>query len=165
VNARGATKSVDDERWDRGRASASAADVEFLNQSVGYMLRRAQLAVFADFGEALAELGLRPAQFGVLSVLDRNPGVTQSRVCAALGIRHANFVSIIGSLERRGLVERSSSRTDRRSKSLTLTMAGRRALARASEMQRLHETRIGQLLGPGGRAQLVRLLERLVESG
>jgi DNA-binding MarR family transcriptional regulator len=97
------------------------------------MLRRAQLAVFQDFGEALADLGLRPAQFGVLSVLDRNPGVKQSHVCAALGIRHANFVSIIGSLERRGLVQRAASATDRRSKSLSLTPTGRGAGERAAE--------------------------------
>ena len=158
-------ESVDGGRWDRGPTSESATDIELLNRSVGYMLRRAQLAVFADFGESLAGLGLRPAQFAVLSVLDRNPGVTQSRVCAALGIRHANFVSIIGSLERRGLVQRTSSATDRRSKSLTLTTAGRRALDSASELQRTHEMRIGQRLGPGGLVQLLRLLERLVESG
>jgi DNA-binding MarR family transcriptional regulator len=164
VTARERTESVDNGRWNGGEPAASATDVDLLNRSVGYMLRRAQLAVFADFGESLAELGLRPAQFGVLSVLDRNPGITQSKVCSALGIQHANFVSIIGSLERRGLVQRTSSATDRRSKSLTLTAAGRRALGSASELQRLHEMRIGQRLGPGGRAQLLHLLERLVDS-
>jgi DNA-binding MarR family transcriptional regulator len=165
MNARVATVSVDGGRWNGGRTSASATDVELLNKSIGYMLRRAQLAVFADFGESLAELGLRPAQFGVLSVLDRNPGITQSRVCTALGIQHANFVSIIGSLERRGLVQRASSATDRRSKSLSLTTAGRRVLDSASELQRLHETRIGQRLGPGGSAELLRLLDRLMDFG
>ena len=141
---------------------APAVDIQLLNASVGYMLRRAQLAVFADFGETLAELGLRPAQFAVLTVLDHNPGLTQSEVCTALSIQHANFVSIIDGLEGRGLARRTSSATDRRSKSLSLTLAGRRVLERASELQRVHESRIGQRLGPGGRDQLLRLLERLV---
>jgi len=137
-------------------------DFELLHASVGYMLRRAQLAVFADFGETLAELALRPAQFAVLTVLDHNPGVTQSEVCSALRIQRANFVSIIDTLERRGLAKRTSSAIDRRSKSLTLTASGRRLLERASELQRLHESRIGHRLGPGGSDQLLRLLERLV---
>jgi DNA-binding MarR family transcriptional regulator len=95
--------------------------VRLLNASVGYMLRRAQLAVSGDFGETLAEIGLRPGQFAVLTVLDHNPGVTQSEVSAALSIQRANFVSIIDNLERRGLAKRTSSATDRRSNSLTLT--------------------------------------------
>ena len=143
VNTRSAAVSVNGVRRIGGRADANAVDIQLLNASVGYMLRRAQLAVFADFGETLAELGLRPAQFAVLTVLDHNPGVTQSEVCTALSIQHANFVSIIDGLEGRGLAKRTSSATDRRSKSLSLTTAGRRVLERASELQRVHESRIG----------------------
>ena len=149
----------------RGRSDAAALDVRLLNASVGYMLRRAQLAVSADFGETLAEIRLRPGQFAVLTVLDRNPGVTQSEVSAALSIQRANFVSIIDNLERRGLAKRTSSATDRRSNSLTLTAAGRRMLERASDLQRAHETRIVHRLGPGGRDHLLRLLERLLNFG
>jgi DNA-binding MarR family transcriptional regulator len=149
----------------RGRPDAAALDVRLLNASVGYMLRRAQLAVSGDFGETLAEIGLRPGQFAVLTVLDHNPGVTQSEVSAALSIQRANFVSIIDNLERRGLAKRTSSATDRRSNSLTLTTAGRRMLERASDLQRAHEVRIVHRLGPGGRDHLLRLLELLVNFG
>ena len=161
MNTRSAAVSVHGLPAVCGQADATAVDVELLNTSVGYMLRRAQLAVFADFGEMLAELGLRPAQFAVLTVLDHNPGVTQSAVCAALSIQRANFVSIIDNLERRGLAKRTSSATDRRSNALTLTTSGVRLLERAAELQRVHEARIGQRLGPGGRDQLLRLLDRL----
>jgi len=37
-----------------------------LNGLIGYALRRAQLAIFADFNQALASLNLRPSQFAVL---------------------------------------------------------------------------------------------------
>ena len=112
--------------------------VAMLNASLGYMLRRAQLAVFADFGAALAELRLRPGQFAALMVIDCNRGVTQSEVCETLGIWRANFVAIIDDLERRGL-------------------------ARAAELQRAHETRVCGRLGPGGREQLLRLLGQLAD--
>jgi DNA-binding MarR family transcriptional regulator len=134
-----------------------------LNASVGYMLRRAQLAVFADFLQSLPDVGLRSGQFAVLTVVARNPGVTQSEVCAALGIQRTNFVAVIDDLERRGLARRNSAAHDRRSNALTLTAAGRRVLARADALQRAHESRIGQRLGPGGREQLLRLLARIVE--
>jgi DNA-binding MarR family transcriptional regulator len=119
--------------------------------------------VFADFGETFAELNLRPGQFAALTVIDGNRGITQSEVCAALGIRHSNFVTVIHDLERRGLVRRNSSAADRRSKALELTPAGRRVLDRAAGLQRIHEARIARRLGPGGREQLLCLLARLAD--
>ena len=138
-------------------------DLEILNASVGYMLRRAQLAVFADFGETFVQLNLRPGQFAALTVIDRNHGMAQSEICAALGIQRSNFVAVIHDLERRGLVRRTSSAADRRSKALELTLTGRRVLERAAGLQRIHEARVAQRLGPGGREQLLRLLGRLAD--
>jgi hypothetical protein len=69
-----------------------------LSGYVGYALRRAQGVIFADFNHSLAELGLRPGQFAVLMLIDRNPGTSQSSVSAALGIQKANFVATIADL-------------------------------------------------------------------
>ena len=80
-----------------------------LSGYVGYALRRAQGVIFADFNHSLAELGLRPGQFAVLMLIDRNPGTSQSSVSAALGIQKANFVATIADLEKRGLVRRKKS--------------------------------------------------------
>ena len=73
-----------------------------LSGYVGYALRRAQGVIFADFNQSLAELGLRPGQFAVLMLIDRNPGTSQSNVSAALGIQKANFVATIADLEKQG---------------------------------------------------------------
>ena len=96
-----------------------------LSGYVGYALRRAQGVIFADFNHSLAELGLRPGQFAVLMLIDRNPGTSQSSVSAALGIQKANFVATIADLEKRGLVRRKKSSTDGRTYSLGLTPRGR----------------------------------------
>ena len=138
-----------------------AAELGILGSDVGYLLRRAQLTVFADFGETLGELELRPGQFAVLTVIDHNPGVTQSEVCELLGIQRPNFVAVIDDLEARGLARRTSSAADRRSNSLTLTPAGKRLLQRAVELQRDHESRLARRLGPGGRQALLDLLSRI----
>ena len=145
------------------RPGTRGLDVGMLNASIGYMLRRAQLTVFADFGAALAELQLRPGQFAALIVIDCNRGVTQSEVCETLGIWRANFVAVIDDLERRGLARRVSSTADRRSKALALTAAGQRVLERATELQRAHEARVCRRLGPDGREQLLWLLNQLAD--
>lgn len=130
-----------------------------LDGLVGYGLRRAQLAVFADFVDALAELDLRPGPFSVLVVVDANPGLSQAAVCDALGIQRTNFVPLAAELERRGLIARTPSSTDRRQNALHLTAGGRRLLARAWTAVHAHEQRIAGRLGVQGRRQLLALLE------
>ncbi len=76
----------------------------------GYMLRRAQFAAFNDFLRYFEDLGVRPVQYAVLTVIDRNPGLKQSQVSEALGIKRANLVAILDTLERRGLARREASR-------------------------------------------------------
>jgi DNA-binding MarR family transcriptional regulator len=132
-----------------------------LSGYVGYALRRAQGVIFADFNHSLAELGLRPGQFAVLMLIDRNPGTSQSSVSAALGIQKANFVATIADLEKRGLVRRKKSSTDARTYSLGLTPRGRMQLQRATELQSVHEAKVTAQIGDEGRMQLLVLLDRL----
>jgi DNA-binding MarR family transcriptional regulator len=70
---------------------------------LGYVLRRAQLAVFQDFIEALKAVDLTPGKFSVLLVIGENPGLPQSALCQALGILKGNFVALLHEFERRGL--------------------------------------------------------------
>jgi DNA-binding MarR family transcriptional regulator len=135
--------------------------VEELESDVGYVLRRAQLAVFADF--ALSQRGpvSRPGQFAVLSVIGRHPGLSQTQLCEALAIKRANLVTVLDDFEARGLARREACADDRRANRLFLTPSGERALLMACEAQREHEARITQLLGVAGRRELLVLLEKL----
>jgi DNA-binding MarR family transcriptional regulator len=146
-----------------GIPRATATDLAGLDKQVGYMLRQAQLAVFADFVASQKGTVARPGQFSILAVIDRNPGLSQSRVCAALGIKRANLVTVIDHLEFLGLVRRDTSATDRRSNRLQLTPAGRRALRSALDDQALHEARITRLLGIAGRRTFLEQLAKLCE--
>jgi DNA-binding MarR family transcriptional regulator len=139
-----------------------SVDFTTLDSSVGYLLRRAQLAVSADFRAALATMGLRPGQFATLILIAENPDIRQSEVCTALGIQRTNFVAVVDYLESRGFARRGASMRDRRSNALSLTAAGRRALNRALELQRDHEVRMSQRLGRSGREQLLELLARIL---
>jgi len=146
-------------------ARAPAVEVGPLAGKVGYVLRRAQLAVFDDVIANFAELELRPAQYSVLVLLGHAPGLKQSDVAAALGIQRANFVVLFDGLERRGLARRSAAPNDRRSYALYLTDVGERVLARANELEGRLEARLDAKLGPGGRERLLELLGRLAGRG
>jgi DNA-binding MarR family transcriptional regulator len=140
---------------------AQSIDYGPLEASIGYKLRRAQLASFEELIGLFDEVGLRPGSFSVLLVISRNPGLKQSQVSAALGIQRTNFVGLIDALEKRGLAVRKPSEKDRRSHALHLTTAGRDLIARATDLQRRHESILAKKLGRGGREMLLGLLDRL----
>jgi DNA-binding MarR family transcriptional regulator len=147
-------------------APASAPMTEgVLGGLIGYRLRRAQLRVFDDFIASFAELGLKPAQFSALILIEANPGRSQREVAAALGIQRPNFVAMMDEFERRGLARRHRSEIDRRSHALALTEAGTVLLQQAREIVARHEARITTGLTAGERAELLRLLSRLAEPG
>lgn len=149
----------------RSRASLAPqtpeVDLGPLPEYVGFVLRRVQSMVFADFIALLEELDLRPAQFAVLEAVDMNPGLTQSDAAAMLGIQKANMVGLIAGLERRALVVRRRSPQDRRSYALHLRTEGIRLLRRARRLRDTQEARIVARLGQDGRDRLLALLLRL----
>lgn len=132
-----------------------------LPEFVGYMLRRAQIAVFDDFMRPARAIDLRPGQFSTLLIVEANPGAKQSDVAAALGIQGTNFVAMINQLERRKLVERRA--LDRRSYGLHLTGEGKALLRQAMKLQDAQEKTYEDILGPGGRRTLLELLAKLTD--
>lgn len=129
---------------------------------IGYRLRRAQLAVFQKFHAAFETLSLRPADYSVLTMIADNPGRMQTEIAKVLGIKRANFVTLVHGLEARGLVQRVASQQDRRANALHLTAEGQAFLWQARDMhERLERETIDQLGGPEEGAHLLRLLDRL----
>ena len=139
-------------------------DMHRMHGYLGYLLRRAQMVAYADFIAELAALDLSPGQFGVLTVIDANPGLRQSEVSSALGIQKTNFVAVVNGFERRGIAVRKPAAGDRRSYALHLTPKGKALLRRARAAQARHEARLVERLGTKGRAQLLDLLEKLTQS-
>lgn len=144
-----------------GDAPPAEASLGHLENVLGYVLRRAQVAVFNEFRRTFAGYDLRPTQYAVLSILAENPGMRQGDVSAALGIRRTNFVAVLDELERRGLARRKAVASDRRSRALYLTPEGERLAAEVSKVQDEQEVRLAALLPDGQRDHLIELLLRL----
>jgi DNA-binding MarR family transcriptional regulator len=132
-----------------------------LTDYIGYALRRAQMSSVTDFLDAMKDVDLRPTQFAVLILINENPGIRQTEVCAALGLQKANFVPLLNELQRRGLALRKAGVPDRRSSALYLTSQGEALLQRACELHTEWEESIVARIGVRGREQLLALLQKL----
>jgi DNA-binding MarR family transcriptional regulator len=134
-------------------------DIGVLNEHLGYFIRRLQVWVFQDFIRTLAPVDIRPAQYSVLVVIAANPGLSQSDLADRLGIERARLVRVLDKLERRGLIQRLASPTDRRSHALRLTREGQKILKRAAMLAALHEAKLIEKLGPEQRKSMLTLLK------
>ena len=127
---------------------------------IGYALRRAQLRVFDDF-YTLAGEGITPARFSALTVIDANPGISQTALAQALGIARSGVVSVIDTLEAMALVSREAIEEDRRAYALRLTRKGRERLERLRSLVKMHEARVTAKLSAKEKAMLLELLGRV----
>ena len=137
-------------------------DFDVLPGLIGYHLRRAQVAVFAHFADSIARQAT-PGQFGVLTLIGVNPGLTQSALASAVGIERSTMVAVIDGLEARCLVERRPSPVDRRSYALVLSDAGKVLLDELKERVRAHDDKATAILDADEKATLMALLRRLTE--
>lgn len=150
-----------DRRKGRPPERQDTLDRGLLDELLGYHLRRAQAAVFADFMRTMADDRITPGQFGVLVLIDRNPGLNQSALARVLGIERSTMVAVIDGLEDRELVARRGSVSDRRAKVLSLTGQGQALLAEVKPKVRRHEKRIAADLDTGEVKALIDLLRRV----
>ncbi|MCC7046075.1 MAG: MarR family transcriptional regulator [Alphaproteobacteria bacterium] len=132
-----------------------------LEELIGYHLRRGQVAVFQDFAATMDGIDLTPGQFGVLALIQANPGLSQSALGQAMGIDRSSVVAVIDRLEDRGLVQRAAAANDRRSYALRLSTDGMRQFAGALKRVYAHEKHIARRLTVTERAQLLALLRRV----
>ncbi|HEX7007277.1 MAG TPA: MarR family transcriptional regulator [Alphaproteobacteria bacterium] len=147
----------------KGRGGADDPPLDFgrIDDLLGYHLRRAQVVMFQDFAETMAETGVSPGQIGVLLLVAANPGVNQTTVGNALGIDRSTLVSMLDRLEERKAIARTPSPRDRRSHALLLTAKGREFLDGLLPLLDQHERRIAARLDAHERATLIDLLRRI----
>lgn len=124
----------------------------------GFLLRRAHQISAAVFEDACRDVGLTPAQFGVLTVLQAHPGLGQSSLARALGFDKVTVLRVLRGLEARGLVARVPAEDNRRNISVTLTSGGASLLQRA---QKPAESAYKRLMAPLDRQQQGQLLQLL----
>jgi DNA-binding MarR family transcriptional regulator len=95
---------------------------------IGFRLRMAQIASFQSFARHAQSVGLSPGRFAALSLIDRNPGISQTALARAIGSDKSTLTPVLDNLVKRGLISRVRTRSDRRLYELSLTDAGRKVM-------------------------------------
>ena len=136
-------------------------DTSYLQTLLGYNARRAALTIIEGFLERMAEFGLRPVDFSVMSVIQHTPRVTSRQLCAALNLLPPNLVGLIQSLEARGLIHRLPHPTDGRAIGLHPTPEGAALMQQAEQAATDLEIERSSRLTPTQRKTLLDLLQKI----
>ncbi len=114
----------------------------------------------AAFDRAAQETGLSAAQACLLVQLRRRSR-SMSDLAAELACDASNVSHLVARLEARGLVAREPDPSDRRSRHVSITAAGRRACRSLEKRFTLPAERVGRLSEPE-QHQLARLLGKIL---
>lgn len=102
------------------------APVDFgeLKNSLGFLVRIAQVKIFKEFYLAMEGSKLKPGEFSTLWIIGLNPGYRQGTIAKSLNIKPAHMTKLVDRLVRAGYIERIIPPNDRRSVRISLTIEG-----------------------------------------
>jgi MarR family 2-MHQ and catechol resistance regulon transcriptional repressor len=124
-------------------------------------LRRAVNALQASEAETLRGAGLTESQFGVLEAIHHRGAMCQKDLAAKILKSAGNLTTVIGNLERDGLVVRRRAGHDRRVVTVDLTDRGRRLIRSVFPRHAAVLTRAFAVLEPAEQERLAELCKRL----
>jgi DNA-binding MarR family transcriptional regulator len=133
----------------------------FLDEVIGYALRRAQLKVFQHLINELEAYDLRPAQFTALTLIEQNPGLMQAELARALAIEPPQMVIMLNKLEALGLALRIRCKADKRSYGIFLSKTGETLLKQLKEVAIRSDDEATSALTTDERKQLLHLLHKV----
>jgi DNA-binding MarR family transcriptional regulator len=97
---------------------------QHLLQEIGFLLTRVRAEVVSAVNVELADLDLRVREYSVLAIAADTDGVTQRMLSTLLQLDPSRLVALIDGLEQRGLLERNTHPTDRRTNVVQVTAEG-----------------------------------------
>jgi DNA-binding MarR family transcriptional regulator len=112
-------------------------------------VQRAARALARRFDDAMRPLGLTNGQFSLMMSLNRPEPPGMAAVASLLGMDRTTLTAVLKALRRRGLVKVTADPADGRARLMTLTVKGRRLLARAVPVWRDTHAAVEALLRDG----------------
>ena len=130
--------------------AAERAAAYVLEGQVGFLLRCAHQKASEDFNAVMGRFQVTPTQFAALAKLDDLGSESQNQLGRLTRMDPATISGVVGRLIGRGFVRQSPDARDARLVLLALTPAGRKLLARALPVWKLHHKRLEKhLKAPG----------------
>jgi DNA-binding MarR family transcriptional regulator len=144
-----------------GEAVAKSVNFGPLATWIGFNLRMAQESAFQAFSRRSLEVGENPGRFATLTLIARNPGISQTELSLAAGRDKSSLTPVVEDLVRRGMVERKRMRDDRRTYRLNLTVAGKKTLTQLTRCARQHERVLDGVIGTRDRKRFIQILKKI----
>lgn len=144
-----------------GEAVAKSINFGPLATWIGFNLRMAQETAFQAFSRRSQEVGESPGRFATLTLIARNPGISQTELSQAAGRDKSSLTPVVEDLVRRGMVERKRMRDDRRAYRLNLTATGKKTLTQLTRCARRHERNLDSVIGLRDRKRFIQILKKI----
>ena len=128
---------------------------------LGYLLRQAQAAARLTLERALADLGVTPPQFAVLTMLRAYPGLSGADLARVALLTPQTVGVIIRNLERDGAIRKKPHPVHGRVLQWTLTRRGQALLGKCRARGRTLERRLQAGLAPKAQATVRRWLSKI----
>ena len=128
----------------------------------GHSIRRLQQIAVSLFMEHTKEHGVTPVQYAALEEIFKAPNLDQRTLATAIRFDTSTIGGVIDRLEKRGLVRRNASATDRRVRLLELTSEGKQVLAAMQPAVQSAQHAILAPLSATEQAQLIALTKKIL---
>jgi len=144
--------------------SASGRDPWPLAKRPGFLLRRLHQIHVALFAGNCARFDVTPVQYSLMSALALRVAADQTTLANDVALDRTTVTGALKRLQKRGLIKRVASHSDRRAQECRLTPAGARVLAAMERPARkAHHDTIAALT-PKEQAKFIALMLRLVDA-
>jgi DNA-binding MarR family transcriptional regulator len=125
-----------------------------VDESVGYMLKKASTALRSAMDQALRPLDLTVPQYACLEVLRQRPGLSGAELARAVFVSRQSMNLVLKGLEDRGLLTRPAVSGHGKALPTELTSAGRKRLLAAIQVLSVVENKMLAALAPAARRRL-----------
>lgn len=128
---------------------------------MGFLLSQLGYVVARHFRSVMATVALEPRHYALMRAIEAIEGQAQTALVDRLHIPASSMVSLVDHLEERGLVERRLHPSDRRSRTLHVTAAGRELLREATDKAMALEEKLCRGLSTSEREDLIARLQHV----
>lgn len=140
---------------------------DFVNRSENNFIKNIKqlyLLMNHHIDDELQAYGLARSQFQVLYFVYRGGRLTQKELQEIMQVKAATLTGIIDSLTRKGLIERTENKQDKRSNILCLTQKGRRLGEKIPALHSVIEQRLFNNFSAVEKKMMVRLTGQMIDN-
>lgn len=141
-----------------------AQRLPIMRDQAGHQIRRAQ-QVHQVLWSTCVSTQVTPSQFALLSAVVEAPGSDQNALSRATSLDTSTVGAVVDRLHKRGWLKATKDGADRRRKLLTVSPEGARNFELIAVRAAAMTDRFVGVLNEEERAELVRLLQKIVEAG